>query len=184
MYLPINIKISVPFRLLCAKGSFSLADIKQKALPQNRLNIFFRPSRQVTPVSFILFTASSQHSAKVNFCTFSGVLNLLSEKSKLFIFAASSASNSLLSPHSPSYILLLTAFCLSKTCLPAHGDPVNGWYTADLFCCYVSLIRYIRPPSRHEYFPGLIRCHTVFNRYIWIMLLSPIKIFASIKSRK
>ena len=46
---------------------------------------------------FILLTASSLHSAKVNFCTFSGVLNILSEKSKLFIFATRCATNFFLS---------------------------------------------------------------------------------------
>lgn len=116
----------------------------------------FNPSlaKQSECSRFLFYSRySSQHSAKVNFCTFSGVLNLLHEKSTFFTFAASSASNSLLSPHSPSYILLLTAFCLSKTYLPAHGDPVNGWYTADLFCCPVFIARLAQLPSRHEYFP-------------------------------
>ena len=64
------------------------------------------------------------------------------------------------------FVSTMTESFLCLLNLPVYGGPLNAPYSADLFCCYVSLIRYIRPPSRHEYFPGLIRCHTVFNRYI------------------
>ena len=64
------------------------------------------------------------------------------------------------------FVSTLTESFLCLLNFPVYGGPLNAPYSADLFCCYVSLIRYIRPPSRHEYFPGLIRCHTVFNRYI------------------
>ncbi len=64
------------------------------------------------------------------------------------------------------FVSTLTESFLCLLTLPVYSGPLNAPYSADLFCCYVSLIGYIRPPSRHEYFPGPIRRHTVFNRYI------------------
>lgn len=51
------------------------------------------------------------------------------------------------------FVSTMTESFLCLLNLPVYGGPLNAPYSADLFCCYVSLIRYIRPPSRHEYFP-------------------------------